>query len=344
MSSPILQHPDEADLMRFLDGELPERDALAIRRHAEACWQCRRDLNEMQTTIDAYLRLRDAEVLPPPPREWKELPLPDSDPRRRVWPIWRMALASAVVAAAIFYLRPAAPVVQQAPKMPPPIEAKARVVTPKPAPEKTAEPPARVTEAQILAALHRVGADLGEPVEVIVEKDGIRVRATALDPARAAAIREAVAGARFELVEPKLVGSAPGEVTPVVPRPVVFGVNDELANAVIDESDAITARAHALGALAARFKGAKLPATDAALVRDMEEDHTQALRQHVAQLRKLVATLPTAAAPARDAEPLSELARELDELVSAGFAGAASPLSDADLVSRLQRVLRELAR
>ena len=346
MSSPILRHPDEADLMRFLDGELAEREARALRRHTGSCWQCRRDLNEMQTAIDAYLRLRDAASSTAPPRAWDPLHLPVLEARRRVWPVWRMALATGVVLAGMFYLRPVAPVVEV--KKPAPVAAPAQAPVEKRVVAQAAEKVAVISlvalEVQVLAALHRVGADLGEAVEVIVEKDGVLVRGTALDPARAAVIREAVAGARFELVEPKAVAAdgAPGSA--IKPRPVVFGVGDDLANAVIDASDAITARAHALGRMATRFAGVRLSEGDAGLVRDIEEDHRQALRQHVGQLRKLLAELRVPEGAVGERRPLAQLARELDELVSAGFAGAQSSLSDAEIVDRLRTVLRELAR
>ena len=107
MNNPTLQHPNEADLMRFLDGELAGREARAIRRHTDSCWQCRRDLNEMQTAIDAYLRVRDAAAYPPP-QGWGGLQLPVPE-ERRVWPVWCMALAVCGVFAGVAYLRPMAP-------------------------------------------------------------------------------------------------------------------------------------------------------------------------------------------------------------------------------------------
>ena len=172
-------------------------------------------------------------------------------------------------------------------------------------------------ELKILAGLHRVGADLGEDVEVILEKDGILVRAMALDPARVPVIREAVDGARLELVEPK---------------------------AVIDESDAIVTRAHALSRLAARFQTVTLSNVDANLLQDIENSHRTALRIHVRQLQKLLSALELPEAAGEDIRPTADLARDLDQLISAGFAGARSPLSDAEIVERLQRVLRGLAR
>lgn len=181
MNSPSSHHPSEAELMRFLDGELSPRQSRALRSHTGSCWQCRRDLNEMQTTIDAYLRLRASLPCPPPPREWAPLPFPAIEAPRRAWPLWKVALGAGVVFAGVIYLRPAAPVVDrppipatvapvQAPAPPPPRPA------PKQAPKEEVVVPLVSLELKILAGLHRVGADLGEDVEVIVEKDGILVR------------------------------------------------------------------------------------------------------------------------------------------------------------------------
>jgi anti-sigma factor RsiW len=350
MNSPALRHPDEAELMRFLDGELSEREARALRRHTDSCWQCRRDLNEMQTTIDAYLRLREAVSYPPAPREWAPLRLPVFEEARGAWPLWRVAVAAGVVFAGVIFLRPTTPVAvkKAAPAVSPVISAPLPVPVHSPiaptAPEKGVAKSLVSREVEVLAGLHRVRADLGEPVEVIVEKEGILVRGTALDPGRAAVIRDAVAGARLELIEPKAALPADGIATVVVSRPAVFGIRDDAANAVVDESDAIVARAHALGRLAARFQGVALSAEDAESIREIENDHRASLRQHVGQLRKLLAELRVPEAAGDDSRPMSELARDLDELVSAGFGGAQSALSDVEIAGRLQRVLRGLAR
>jgi len=356
MSSPNLQHPDEADLMRLLDGELAGRSAREIRSHIESCWQCRRDLNEMQSAIDAFLRFREASILPqipPPPQSWPDLRgrCEDLDlalaPRRL--PVWRMAIAAGLIGmaalAGVIFWRPAAPVVEMKPA---PVEVQKKSAPPAAIvphargrlPEASAGP----TEIQVLAALHGIGADLGEAVEVIAGQDGILVRATALDPARAAVIKEAVRGARFETIEPKAV-AAEGEDGPaVLPRPVVFGAGNDFANVVIDEADAIMARAHGLGQLSARFSGAKLADGDALTLRRIEDDHRQALRRLAVQLQKLLAPLQVPEAPGELKLSMADAAREMDELVSAGFGGAPSTRTDAEIVSRLLRVLRELER
>jgi len=51
MSSPQMRHPEEEELLRFVDGELPSRDSGRIRSHLEACWQCRAQLEQLHKTI-----------------------------------------------------------------------------------------------------------------------------------------------------------------------------------------------------------------------------------------------------------------------------------------------------
>ncbi|MCX6603457.1 MAG: hypothetical protein NTV52_07675 [Acidobacteria bacterium] len=302
----------------------------------------------MQTTIDVYLRVRESISYPPAPRAWMPLRFPVLEQPRRVWPVWRLALAAGTVFAGVILFRPAVPVAVQRPTaseaVTAPIPAPVAPPTSRPAREKAVAVSLVSLEVQVLAGLHRVGADLGEAVEVIVEKDGVLVRGTALDPGRAAILREAIAGVRLELVEPKAIVADGGTATTVVPRPTVFGVRDDAANAVIDESDAIVARAHALARLAARFQGVSLSTEDVQTIREIENDHRTSLRQHAVQLRKRLAALRAPEAAGEDLRPMAELARDLDELVSAGFAGAQSPLSDDEIVGRLQRILRGLTR
>ena len=49
-------HPQDDELMRYADGELPPRRAREIRSHLEACWQCRAGLEDMQKVISDCVR------------------------------------------------------------------------------------------------------------------------------------------------------------------------------------------------------------------------------------------------------------------------------------------------
>ena len=87
MSNSFREHPDESIGLRFLDGELTEREAAELRSHLDGCWQCRRNLGEWQGLIDAFLRLRETIQFPagpPPPNPWlpfDQLYPPPANPR-----------------------------------------------------------------------------------------------------------------------------------------------------------------------------------------------------------------------------------------------------------------------
>jgi len=69
------QHPEEAVLLRYIDGELPGHKSRQIRRHLEACWQCRGTVEELQHTVADCVRYRKEipAYLPPPPQPWGDL-------------------------------------------------------------------------------------------------------------------------------------------------------------------------------------------------------------------------------------------------------------------------------
>jgi anti-sigma factor RsiW len=76
MSSLEIRHPEDGQLLRYLDGELPGRKARQIRKHLEACWQCRAELEELQNTVGDCVRYRKnvlGTCLPPPPDPWQDL-------------------------------------------------------------------------------------------------------------------------------------------------------------------------------------------------------------------------------------------------------------------------------
>ena len=79
MSNPLnsfgLRHLDEGQLLRYLDGELPRRKARQVKQHLEACWQCRAELDELQSGVAECVKYRKEVLgaLPAPPEPWKDL-------------------------------------------------------------------------------------------------------------------------------------------------------------------------------------------------------------------------------------------------------------------------------
>src|SRR5262245_53288101 len=71
-----LRHPQDGILLQHLDGELSWRQSRKVRTHLEACWQCRSELAELQTTIADCVRYRRQVLvggLPQPPMAWGSL-------------------------------------------------------------------------------------------------------------------------------------------------------------------------------------------------------------------------------------------------------------------------------
>jgi len=76
MSNLTLRHPEEGQLLRYLDGELPRGKANQVRSHLEACWQCRSQVEGLEGAIGDCVRYRKnvlGACLPPPPAPWKAL-------------------------------------------------------------------------------------------------------------------------------------------------------------------------------------------------------------------------------------------------------------------------------
>ena len=70
------QHLDDGLALRYLDGELPARKARQVRRHLEACWQCRAEIEALETTVADCMRYRKqvlAAQLPEAPNPWADL-------------------------------------------------------------------------------------------------------------------------------------------------------------------------------------------------------------------------------------------------------------------------------
>ena len=372
MSSTISKHPEELEILRLLDGDLPGAEARAINRHLESCWHCRKERNEIQAAIDAFVRYRESVFLPhlpPPPQSWpdfrrrcEESDLSTTPVLPRHWPVWRFAAAGlfglALLATTII-LRQQTNGDATVPKavMATPAAPKAAPVKSVSIAKKVESLPQRsllAVEVEVLHALHLAGADLGEPIEVARFEREVLVKATELDPLRAETIRRAIAaipGARFVLSDPPRPQTAAAGIVPqnsVPPRPILFAsslrAREEFANAALDMGDAITARAFAWNKLEMRFSGQPLPAREAETIRNMQDAHRDALRRQAVELRKLLKTVfPEQEVPTAAPRPLARTARDFDEAISAAFAGAQSRHSDAELLALLQRLLQELA-
>ncbi len=71
-----MRHPEDHELLRYADGELPAREARRVKAHLESCWTCRSAFHDLQRTVDDCVRYRKdvlEPLLPPPPEPWPDI-------------------------------------------------------------------------------------------------------------------------------------------------------------------------------------------------------------------------------------------------------------------------------
>lgn len=162
---------------------------------------------------------------------------------------------------------------------------------------------------QVLAALRRIGADLGEPVEIRQEDARVLVVATGLTASRRDELRRSLSAipsveARFE--EPTAAArshSIAGGRASTVTAPMQLRLQallggrespEEFTNRALDGSDSMMARAHALRALARDFSPDAenaLPPADNELLTSLLRDHSTALVSRIRELRQTLQPL-----------------------------------------------------
>ncbi len=174
----------------------------------------------------------------------------------------------------------------------------------------TASPPAVAQaaspedELNVIAALHRAGADLGDPVEVVRKADRVVVTAVGLDPKRTQQLRASLAGMPRVLVQfsdsrpaspaqpdagtPIFQGrrSSPWQdaITKQLGGPVAY---QSFVDSLLENSDAMMARAHALRRLAERFPAdveAQLTPDGRTMLASIRGEHAAALSDRVRRI------------------------------------------------------------
>jgi len=339
MSNLEMRHPEGDLLLPYLDGELPARQARRVRRHVEACWQCRSELDELQKSVGACVRYRRdllPSLLPPPPAPWSDLTrelerLDASSERRPLFqrPVFRWAALAATglsLAAATLTLRttvfrsgvepvtsrslrPAPekefPHIEDSPAGPiartdgsePSVRRGLPAALPKPAAEVSF-----ADQLQAVAALHQLGADLGEPVEVSREAAHIVVSGTGVSTDLQNKIRSALVSVPHVLV--RFDEPAPAPVEPIlpdgnnaVPNPrapatpnrleTQLGGHTQLesfSSQLLDHNEAAMSRVYALRRLAQQFPAAaetQLRPEDLRILRNLGREHAAALAREV---------------------------------------------------------------
>lgn len=342
-------HPEEENLLRFCEGELPGRQAARVARHLDACWECRTQVDDLRKTIGEYVHYRQDLLqpsLPPPPVPWMDLSREfqriraeqsKSSGRGAIFrrPVaWLLVGGAVLLASSGIFLNRTSQSARKAlddsrktiQTSQPTVEFKQRASEGSPPPPRVvpraSESPSISAddELNVIAALHRMGADLGDPIEVVRERDTIIVHGAGVDPARANQLRTALSGmprVSIDLSAPALPAQADSR-TPLVESGRESAVEPQISRQfsdrvafqkVVDEtlqsSEAMMARAHALRALADRFPAAvaaHMSPGSEALLASIRQEHTAAMANQVAAIHRSMSTLlrSSASAPAQE--------------------------------------------
>jgi hypothetical protein len=236
-------------------------------------------------------------------------------------------------------------------------------------PPKLRLEPTLTANAEVAASvkLHDLGADLGEPVEVVpAAKGAVAVVCRQIGQQREAEIRAAMAGLAgvSVLTEPAPegsgrrsrsvmpVGGANAAETVLTAAMGSRSAYDSLANEILEIDDALLSRAHAIDNMEERFPPARRAALDAADQAALERivgDHLRAAREQGQRLALLLATIPGALGVSGGPEtpvPTSSLlaaAQRMDRIVGVIFGSSPSSLTVREMGMELKAAKAQLA-
>ena len=396
------RHPEAGELLLYLDGELPAARRTSVRKHLDVCWKCRHEAEELAAAVSEYMRYQTAMDTAeaqagthPGARLLREMRLLDAVPGqpgfwRRVRPrfglpglgyAWRTGAGIAALAAAWaavglvrqFVLAPetrtptrhAAPAARQV--MPSPAAPMPSVAPPRFPKRMAVAAPVPAPEIAALVKLHELGADLGEPVEMVAASDGaVAVICRQVGRGRETEIRAALAGipkvtVRSETAAPADPGRRPrttlalhsgGSLLEHALAGQVGGkaLFDRLANEILDDDDGLMTRAYALHDIEERFpasRRAALRPEDAAALGAVIADHQRvaiekgrAIEARVAPIARSLGFVPPPGPPA--ASGVFAAAERVDRILNVCFGGSPSQLGLPELGSELNSALAQL--
>jgi hypothetical protein len=399
MSKFYLQHPEVDQLLAFSDGELRGLAATRVRRHLKDCWHCRTQLEDLQATVTGFMRYKERVLethLPEPPAGWRNLkleferidrtvPAPRFGDRmvaRYGTPAIRVASVAAILAVTglgfvvvrQFESMTPKPAVTSASGDPAVTSPRSQSpalpdrMVPQPAtqahrygnPDNPVPASKGNAEVKVVAALHKLGADLGEPIEFVRDAQGrIVVTATALGSARRAQVQQALSS--IDGVELKFEEGRParnparalalvegGRLPWQTELEQILGTRasvENFGNTVLDLSDSIVARAHALKNLDERFAAAQLDPAERAQVDQITAEHRAEMAKSAVDLKKrmvpILAKLGTGISTSNK-WPLLTAAQQTDQWLNVLFAGAATDRNLEQVAAELGRSLGSL--
>jgi hypothetical protein len=231
-------------------------------------------------------------------------------------------------------------------------------------------------ELQVLAALHEIGADLGDPLEVTLSSGRVVVNGVGIPPERQKQIHDAldaIPHVEIQFSEPAaaplpaeaavpgtaLGGSKPAGIQARVEQQVGGRAEFERFSAqVLDRNELMMSHAYALRALAQRFpadKEAGLTPEDRQILRDMARENAAALSKEASALERALnpilaamggsaAARPPATHSAWEpaAEELFRASHRVEVLVSVMLGAARGDGATDQLPSQLLLAIREL--
>ncbi|HEY6392671.1 MAG TPA: hypothetical protein VIX89_15435, partial [Bryobacteraceae bacterium] len=227
-------------------------------------------------------------------------------------------------------------------------------------------------ELRAVAALHQVGADLGDPVEISRNGNEVVVSGVGIDPARQREIHDALNSqphvvVRFaDSTSPSARPSRASNDSPAsadvqqlqnrIATQVGGRANfEQLASQVLDLSEPMMSRAYALRRLAELFPPeveAQLSVQDRQILRRLQQEHTAALRQQAAELNRMLKPVLPSSGGTRGGvltgawqpatEDLFQTARRVEKLLAVMFAAAPGESADDQVPAQLLSNLTEL--
>ena len=408
MSEFEMRHPESELLLPYLDGELPYAKVRQVERHLKACWQCRSELQNLQLTVSECVRYSQeglGRALPEPPARWSDLsrefdgvdaaarPAPRASRWYLRWAVLGAGSAALVAASLSFRLiefhAPAAPTraaaIPAANEPATPISSPAPVLSSR-VPAATGAAPGKSQvpveaslseELQAVAALHHVGADLGDPVEVGREHGRVVVRGSGISAVRQQQIREALSplpnlevqfaapvalpaqDLQAESHEP--VAAPPHSSSPLESQFPGRSQFENFSAQLLEHQETAMSRVYALRRLALEFPAeaeTQLTPENQALLRSLSREHLDALSRELTSINSAIRPVLS---PGRSgapilpepvsvstwqaaAENLYLSARQEDTLL-AGVLGAAAAVPDpANLPQKILAALAEIRR
>jgi hypothetical protein len=236
-------------------------------------------------------------------------------------------------------------------------------------------------EVRAVTALHQLGADLGDPVEVAREGGRVIVRGAGLSPVLERQIREAfvsMPGVELRFSEPGATPSTLPRIDTPQPGPVAtqaapvpsaaqnrleqqLGGHAQFeifSSQLLDHQEAAMARIYALRRLATQFPAAEesqLSPGDQRVLHDLAREHAEALSRELAAIQRFAGPvlasmgasdspeLPVVAQTWQSAaEDLFGAGRQVDSLIAA-LIGAAAPEPGAQAGGTSQSLFIALA-